>query len=134
MFHTIPENVQKRMRELEAIDSRDRHDGTPRSQRLRQIPPETGRFISLLALCAPPGRWLEIGTSAAYSALWLGLAARHVRRTLTTFETSETKVDLARKTLAIAQLQDTVELVHGDARVDAMVVPIGKGLLVCRRL
>ena len=32
----------------------DRGDGTPRSRRLRQIPPETGRFIAIIAASAPP--------------------------------------------------------------------------------
>lgn len=34
---------------LESIDDRDREDGTPRMQRLRQIPPETGKFLALTA-------------------------------------------------------------------------------------
>ena len=42
MFHNIPQVILDRMQYLESIDARDRVDGTPRSQRLRQIPPETG--------------------------------------------------------------------------------------------
>jgi predicted O-methyltransferase YrrM len=52
------------METLEKIDARDRQDGTPRLQRLRQITPETGRFLGLLAAGAPAGELLEIGTSA----------------------------------------------------------------------
>ncbi|NLD71943.1 MAG: O-methyltransferase, partial [Chloroflexi bacterium] len=44
MFHTIPPEILARMQHLEAIDARDRVDGTTRAERLRQIPPETGRL------------------------------------------------------------------------------------------
>jgi predicted O-methyltransferase YrrM len=183
------------MRELEQIDSRDRADGTPRMKRLRQIPPEVGRFIALLAALAPAGRCLEIGTSAGYSTLWLALACRAVGKKLTTFEILEEKAELARQTFGAADVNDVVELIHGDAldhlpgckdigfcfldaekeiyagcyeavvprmvrggvlvadnainhqatlrpmldqalqdeRVDALIVPIGKGELVCRK-
>ena len=71
MFHDISPEIQIQMQRLEAIDAKDREDGTPRLQRLRQIPPETGKFIALLAANAPAGQMLEIGTSAGYSTLWL---------------------------------------------------------------
>ena len=196
MFHDIPRRIAQRMQYLEQIDARDRDDGTPRLQRLRQIPPETGRFIALLAAGAPPGRCIEIGTSAGYSALWLALACRLRGDQLTTYELLDGKVALARETLASAGVTDVVQLVHGDARdhladltdiafcfldaekesyaecyeavvprltsggilvadnainhaatlqpmldraladsrVDAVIVPIGKGELVCRKL
>ncbi|MHC5114829.1 MAG: O-methyltransferase [Planctomycetota bacterium] len=195
MFDDIPRPVLERMRELEQADARDRSDGTPRHERLRQIPPETGRFIALLAATAPPGRYVEIGTSAGYSTLWLALACRVVGRTITTFEILDEKAELARQTFEAADVGDVVDLVHADAldhlrdfsgvsfcfldaekeiysacyeavvpnmvsggllvadnainhvdtlrpmldralvdpRVDALVVPIGKGELVCRR-
>jgi caffeoyl-CoA O-methyltransferase len=196
MFHTIPEPMRRRMQELEEIDTRDRVDGTPRLQRLRQIPPETGRFIALLAANSPAGAWIEVGTSAGYSTLWLALAAREAGATITTFEVLPEKIAWAQETFAQANVADVVQLVGGDARdylpavtdigfcfldaekevyadcyelvvprllpggflvadnainhretlqpvlerasadprVDALVVPIGKGELVCRKL
>ena len=82
MFIDTPKAVLSRMAELERTDSRDRTDGTPRMKRLRQIPPEVGKFIAILAATAPAGQWVEIGTSAGYSTLWLALACRppHVLR------------------------------------------------------
>ncbi len=195
MFHDIPPAILTRMRELEQIDLRDRADGTPRLKRLRQIPPEVGRFIALLAAAAPDGRYIEIGTSAGYSTLWLALACRATGRRITTFEIRDEKAELARLTFEAAGVGDTVELIHGDAlellpgygniafcfldcekeiyepcyetvtprmvqggilvadnainhqatlrpmldralhddRVDALIVPIGKGELVCRK-
>jgi predicted O-methyltransferase YrrM len=196
MFRDIPEPVKVRMRYLEEIDSRDRQDGTPHLKRLRQVPPETGRFIALLAAGAPQGALVEIGTSAGYSTLWLALACRQSGRTITTYEVLEEKVQLARETFRQAGVEDVVELVRGDARsylasldrlafcfldaekdvyqdcyeavvprlvpggllladnainhqqalgpmldraqndarVDALIVPIGKGVLVCRKV
>ena len=86
MFHSIPAAILDRMAYLEGRDAADRDDGTPRMQRLRQIPPETGRFLSLLAASAPAGAWLEIGTSAGYSTLWLAMAGRATGCQVTTFE------------------------------------------------
>ena len=180
---------------LREIDRRDRLDGTSRLERLRQIPPETGKFIALLAAGCPEGELIEIGTSAGYSALWLSLACMEREQRLTTFELLPEKVAMARETFTQAGVTDFVELVEGDARdqleqareiafcfldaekeayldlyrlvvprlvpggllvadnainhrevlaemlsealsderVDALVVPIGKGELVCRR-
>ena len=195
MFHDIPPRMLDQMRELERQDQEDRSDGTSRLERLRQIEPDTGRFLALWAAAAPDGQYVEIGTSAGYSALWLALACRATGRTLTTFEVLPRKVELARDTFARAGVDDVVRLVEGDflqhaeqldrvgfcfldaekevygacydavvprlvpggiliadnainhretlrpmleaaladARVDALIVPIGKGELVCRK-
>jgi predicted O-methyltransferase YrrM len=196
MFHTMKPAMRARMRELERIDARDRQDGTPRLERLRQIPPETGRFLALLLANAPAGAVLEIGTSAGYSTLWLALAAELRQQKVVTFEVLPEKAALARETFRLAEVEQRVQLVVGDARehlrgyaeigfcfldaekavyaacyevvvprlvsggllladnainhretlqpvidraladerVDGLVVPIGKGVLVCRRI
>jgi caffeoyl-CoA O-methyltransferase len=116
MFHNIPQSILDRMHHLEEIDAQDRQDGTPRLKRLRQIPAETGRFLALLAAGAPQGAWIEIGTSAGYSTLWLALACREAGGTLTTFEVLEEKVSLAHETFRLTQVEDVVNLVAGDVR------------------
>ena len=196
MFHNMGPEIMSRMKWLEEQDAKDRKDGTPRSQRLRQIPPETGRFIAILAAGAPDGEIIEIGTSGGYSTLWLVLAGQTSGRIVTTFEIDPEKVRLAGETFHFAGVADRVNLVHGDARtllkdrdkiafgfldaekgdyrtfydivipklvpggllvadnvishadrlgavvrgadmddrVDSVIVPIGKGVLVCRRV
>jgi caffeoyl-CoA O-methyltransferase len=196
MFHNIPEAILKRMRELEAQDAADREDGTPRLQRLRQIPPVTGKFLALLCANAPTGGVMEVGTSGGYSSLWLSLACKERGNHLTTFEILEEKVSRADETFEAAKIRSQIQLIHGDARdvisgytdiafcfldaerdiytdvyekmidnivpggiitvdnvishadelagfvshvendprVDALVVSIGKGILVCRKL
>jgi len=196
VFHQISLEIQTQMHRLEQIDAQDRKDGTPRLKRLRQISPETGKFLALLAANIPEGQMIEIGTSAGYSTLWLSLAAMEMKRKITTFEILEEKVLLARETFQAAQVESIMELVEGDAvehldayrsvafcfldaekevykacydavvpnivrggyliadnainhrdtlqsmieqslndsRVDSMIAPVGKGLLICRKI
>ena len=196
MFHRVSLEIQNQMHRLEQIDAQDRQDGTPHLKRLRQIPPETGKFLALLAVNVPGGQMLEIGTSAGYSTLWLSLAAMEMKRKITTFEILEEKAQLARETFQAAKIESIVDLVERDAvehlveyqsiafcfldaekeiykacydavvpnivrggyliadnainhrdtlqpmieqalndrRVDSMVAPVGKGLLICRKL
>ncbi len=116
MFHNIPPKIQARMAFLESIDARDRVDGTPHLQRVRQVPPETGRFLALMAAMAPVGPILEIGTSAGYSGLWISLACKARAQRLVTFELLPEKVKLARETFRSAGVEEHVLLIPGDAR------------------
>ncbi len=116
MLHNIPDVVSKRMKFLEDIDSSDRIDGTPRLDRLRQIPRETGKFLSILAASAPKGKFIEIGTSAGYSTLWIALACKLLRTKVTTFEILTEKVKLAEETFMKSNMEDYIELILGDAR------------------
>lgn len=128
MFHPIPERIVNRMMQLERQDAADRLDGTPTSRRLRQIPPETGRFLALLAASAPPGKWVEIGTSAGYSTLWLSLAAKEMGRKVTTFDVDPAKVRLAQETFRLAGVEEWVEPVEADARQQ---LPVLEGISFC---
>jgi caffeoyl-CoA O-methyltransferase len=116
MFHQIPAPIRARMAYLEEVDARDRTDGTPKLQRLRQIPAETGKFLALLAASAPPGELIEIGASGGYSTLWLSLACRERGARLTTFEILPEKIHLAGETYKLAGVEPLVHLVHADAR------------------
>ena len=104
------------MRFLEELDKKQREKGVSSLQRLRQIPPETGTFLAILAASAPAGTYLEIGTSGGYSTLWLALACRQKGRKLITFEILKEKVKIATETFAQAGVEDIVQLIHGDAR------------------
>jgi caffeoyl-CoA O-methyltransferase len=104
------------MQDLEVLARKQRSESTPSKYRLRQIPPETGKFLALLAATAPNGKFLEIGTSGGYSALWLVLVCREMNRQLITIEIDEAKIRMAKETFRIAKVEDIVELIHGDAR------------------
>lgn len=83
--------------------------------RMLHITPDTGRFLALLVRLVRPARILEIGTSDAYSTLWLADAARDVGARITTVERNAWKAGLARKSLGEGGLSDTVDLVEADA-------------------
>ena len=53
MFFNIPPTVLDIMDTLEQIDAKDKTDGIQRPQRLRQIPPETGKFMALFGQTSP---------------------------------------------------------------------------------
>jgi caffeoyl-CoA O-methyltransferase len=119
IFKSIPKEILEQMRRLEAMDARDRVDGTAHLERLRQITPETGKFLAIIAACAPEGTFIEIGTSAGYSGLYLALACREVGARLITFEVLDRKAEMAKETFRLAGVDDVVELVHGDPREHA---------------
>ena len=60
MFHDIPKAVESRMRELEGLDAEQRRQGLPAIERLCSITPDTGKFLALLAVSAPPGAFGEV--------------------------------------------------------------------------
>jgi predicted O-methyltransferase YrrM len=96
------------MRELE--------DQTERDQRsLRSVNTDVGRLLLILAMSAPQGAFLELGSSGGYSSLWLSLAARAKGVTLTTVDLDEKKVELARHNIARAGTDNFVQVFHGNA-------------------
>ncbi len=90
------------LRELEALG--DRHDAQTHvhDERLLNITPDTGAFLSVLVRACRARRILEIGTSNGYSTLWLAEAARATGGEVTTVEHRPEKAALARATFARA--------------------------------
>ncbi len=114
MFRKLSSQALKRMAYLEELDQQDRTDGTPRSRRLRQINRATGEFLAILAVNAPAGELIEIGTSAGYSTLWLALAARERQQKVKTFEIDPEKIALAQETFHLAGLEEYIEIISGN--------------------
>jgi caffeoyl-CoA O-methyltransferase len=108
MFHDISANMRQVMRTLEEQAARDHRS-------LRQVPADVGRCLSLFAMSAPEGAFIELGSSGGYSSLWLSLAARARGVTLTTVDLDEKKVALARENLSRAGAERSVQVVHGEA-------------------
>jgi caffeoyl-CoA O-methyltransferase len=116
VFHRIPARIKKRMVHLERLDARHRRIRVRHFDRLRQVPPATGKFLAMMAATAPDGAVIEIGTSGGYSGMWLSLACRATGRELTTFEIDDLKFTLAAETFSAAGITDIVAQVKGDAR------------------
>lgn len=108
MFHDISAGMRQVMRAMEEQLERDQRS-------LRSVDSDVARLLSLLAMSAPPGAFLELGSSGGYSSLWLSLAARAKGVTLTTVDLDENKVALARANVAKAGADGSVQVFHGDA-------------------
>ena len=88
---------------------------TARPRRMLNITPETGRLLWLLVKSTAAARVLEVGTSNAYSTIWLADAARVVGGRVTTLEYDAAKIEAARSNLARAGLLEHVEVIPGRA-------------------
>jgi predicted O-methyltransferase YrrM len=88
---------------------------TERPRRMLNITPDTGRLLWIMVRSARPSRILEVGTSNAFSTIWLADAARNTDGRVTTLELDTGKIRLARQNLARAGLNDRVEIVEGRA-------------------
>ena len=108
MFHDISANMQEVMRTMEEQLERDQRS-------LRSVDSDVARVISMLAMSAPTGAFLELGSSGGYSSLWLSLAARAKGVKLTTVDLDEKKVALARENVARAGADGSVQVFHGNA-------------------
>ncbi|MBN1796973.1 MAG: class I SAM-dependent methyltransferase [Spirochaetales bacterium] len=115
MFSEITDHMFRRMRYLEKLDAEDRMSDKFVLQRLRQIPPQTGRFLALMAANCPQGNFVEIGTSAGYSTMWISLAAQERNIRIKTFEVLTEKARMAGETFAQAHIEQYVEPITGDA-------------------
>ena len=111
----MDEQIEQVLRRLEEEDGRDRVDGTPMQRRLRAVTPDVGQFLRLLVKMTDARRILEVGTSGAYSTIWLATAARETGGRVTTLELDAAKVERARENLALAGVDDVVTIVEGDA-------------------
>lgn len=111
----LGEQVRSVLARLEAQDARDRMDGTDRSQRLRSVSPEVGRFLNTTVLATGARRIVECGTSGGYSTLWLATAARANGGSVITFETDPDKLEIARASFVDAGVADVIDLRAIDA-------------------
>ncbi len=86
-----------------------------RPKRMLNITRDTGRLLWLLVCATGATRILEVGTSNAFSTIWLADAARATSGRVTTLEVNPDKVALARANLASAGLDGLVEIITGPA-------------------
>jgi predicted O-methyltransferase YrrM len=86
-----------------------------RSQRYRNVPPQDGRFLRIMAEAMNAKNVIEIGTSTGYSAIWFGLALQKTGGKLTTCEIDAQRAATARANFKKAGMADIITLVEGDA-------------------
>jgi predicted O-methyltransferase YrrM len=96
---------------------------TARPRRMLNITPDTGRLLWILLRATGATRILEVGTSNAFSTIWLADAARAAGGRVTTLELDPGKIALARANLAAAGLGDVVDVVEGRAEESLARLP-----------
>jgi caffeoyl-CoA O-methyltransferase len=100
---------------LEEEDAREREQGVPREQRARQVARTTGQFLFALVAPQTDCEVLEIGGSRGYSTIWLAAGVRHLGGRVLSLENDPAKIEAWRANVAEAGLEETAELVEGDA-------------------
>ena len=114
----LDDRVRAVLARLEEEDARERAEGAPREVRSRAVEPTTGRF--LLALVSPQTdcEVLEIGGSRGYSTIWLASGVRHLGGRVVSLEHDPAKCEAWRANVAEAGVEETAELLEGDAFVN----------------
>src|SRR5213593_4657351 len=111
----LDDRVRSVLARLEEEDRREREEGVAQALRARQVARTTGQF--LFALVAP--QWdcevLEIGGSRGFSTIWLAVGVRHLGGRVLSLESDPRKCEAWRRNIAEAGLDETAELIEGDA-------------------
>ena len=111
----LDDRVRAVLTRLEAEDADERERGVGREQRSRQVARTTGQFLFALVVPQWDCEVLEIGGSRGYSSIWLGAGVRHLGGRVLSLESDPAKADAWRRNVAEAGLEETVELIEGDA-------------------
>jgi predicted O-methyltransferase YrrM len=103
----LDDRVRAVLERLEAEEARP--PGVP-------VEPTTGRL--LFSVCAPQAdcEVLEIGAGRGYSTIWLAAAVRHLGGRVLALERDHACIAEWRRNIAAAGLEETAQLVEGDAR------------------
>ena len=111
----LDDRIRTVLARLEAEDAEERRQGLPSAVRSRAVAATTGRF--LFSLVAPQAgcEVLEIGGSRGYSTIWLAAGVRHLGGRVLSLEQDPRKIDAWRRNIVEAGLEETAELVEGDA-------------------
>ena len=110
----LDDRVRSVLARMEAEDAADGEK--PVSERSLAVGPDSGRL--LFALVAPNAgcEVLEIGGSHGYSTVWLASAARILGGRVVSLEQDPGKIEVWRRNVADAGLEEWAELVEGDAK------------------
>jgi len=102
-----PSSTSPTNRSLDAALANSEKHGLPNIA----VSPSQGKFLMLQARLLRAEHVLEVGTLGGYSSIWLASANPHIR--VTTIEVDERHAAVARENLAIAGVDDRVEVIVG---------------------
>ena len=111
----LDERVRNVLARLEREDAAERAAGVPRERRARQVEPTTGRFLFSVVAPQTDCEVLEVGGSRGYSSIWLAAGVRIFGGRVLSLERDAAKCEAWRVNVAEAGLEETAELLEGDA-------------------
>lgn len=111
----LDDRVRAVLARLEAEDADERERGLAREQRSRQVARTTGQFLFALVAPQTDCEVLELGGSRGYSTIWLAAGVRYLGGRVLSLEADPAKCEAWRRNVAEAGLEDTAELIEGDA-------------------
>ena len=111
----LDERVRAVLARLEAEDAEEREQGVARELRSRQVARTTGQFLFALVAPETDCEVLEIGGSRGYSTIWLAAGVRYLGGRVLSLESDPAKVEAWRRNIEEAGVEDTAELIEGDA-------------------
>jgi predicted O-methyltransferase YrrM len=100
---------------LEREDAAEREAGVARELRSRQVARTTGQFLFAFVAPQVDCEVLEIGGSRGYSTIWLAAGVRNLGGRVLSLEHDPAKCEAWRANIAEAGLEETAELLEGDA-------------------
>jgi predicted O-methyltransferase YrrM len=103
------------LRELENFGNVNDLSASQREQKMLNITPDTGPFLSILIQNCRARRVLEVGTSNGYSTLWIADALSRTDGVVVTIEIQDHKVAKAKENFARSGLAQRIQQVQGDA-------------------
>jgi predicted O-methyltransferase YrrM len=111
----LDDRVRAVLTRLEEEDARERAAGLPSAQRSRAVEPTTGQFLFSFVAPQTDCEVLEVGGSRGYSTIWLAAGVRHLGGRVLSLEIDPLKAEAWRKNVSEAGLDDTADLIEGDA-------------------
>jgi predicted O-methyltransferase YrrM len=111
----LEDRIRVVLERLEREDAVEREAGVARELRARQVAHSTGQFLFAFVAPQVDCEVLEIGGSRGYSTIWLAAGVRHLGGRVLSLEHDPAKCEAWRTNVAEAGLEETAELVEGDA-------------------
>jgi predicted O-methyltransferase YrrM len=108
-------DIQNLLRELESFGKSNDKLALDRQEKMLNITPDTGVFLSILVQSNRAKRILEIGTSNGYSSIWLANAVDKIDGQVTTIEIQDHKIGKAKSNFERSGLAHRIRLIQGDA-------------------
>jgi len=112
----LDDRVRSVLARMEAEEAADREMDLPVSERSLAVGPDSGRLLFALVASNAGCEVLEIGGSRGYSTVWLASAARILGGRVVTLEQDSGKIEVWRRNIADAGLEEWAEIVEGDAK------------------